>query len=190
MPPDIDAVQLEVERRLSPERFRHTLGVAETARSLAGRYGVDEGKAYIAGLLHDIAKEYPRNRLLKEALDFGIVLSDIERRRPVLIHGLLGAEIAEREFDVTDLDVLAAIRFHTTGREGMSLLERVVFLADYIEPGRTFPGVEAVRAEARTSLDGAVVMTLSQTIMYLVERGRFIHPYAVAARNHLLMAQS
>jgi len=180
-------IEAEVKRRLSPERFRHTQGVVETACSLAERHGADREKALIAALLHDIAKEYPRDRLLKECLDFGIVLSDIERREVALIHAPLGAAIAEREFDVTDPDILAAIRYHTTGREGMSLLERIVFLADYIEPNRSFPGLDAVRALAWTSLDKAVVLALDQGLVYLVERGKLIHPDAILARNDLLM---
>lgn len=184
---DPAAIQQEVERRLSPGRFRHTLAVAKTACSLAERYGADETKTLVAALLHDIAKEYPRNRLLKESLDFGIVLSEIERREEALIHGPLGAAIAQREFGVTDPDVLAAIRYHTTGREGMSLLERIIFVADYIEPNRSFPGVDAVRAIAWTSLDEAAVLTLDQGLVYLLERGKLIHPDAIAARNHLLM---
>jgi len=184
---DLVRVQREVERRLSTERFRHTLAVAETAASLAKRHGADEKKAVVAALLHDIAKEYPRNRLLKESLDFGIVLSDIELREEALIHGPLGAAIAEHEFGISDPDILAAIHFHTTGREGMSLLERIVFLADYIEPGRAFPGVDAVRDLAWTSLDKAIVLTLDQGLVYLIKRGKLIHPDAIAARNGLLL---
>jgi len=186
---DPDAIRREVESRLSPERFRHTLGVVESAMELCDRFGGDKEKALVAALLHDVAKEYSKDRLLNEALQFGIILSDIERRQAVLIHAPLGAAIAEREFGVTDKDTLAAIRYHTTGRRGMSLLERIVFLADCIEPGRSFPGVEELRQKARTSLDEAVLLALDRTIAHLLERGLLIHPDAVAARNELIMAR-
>lgn len=185
--PDPEAIRAEVQRRLSDARYRHSLDVAETAVELARRFGVDEDKAYVAGLLHDVAKEYPKIRLLKEALDFGIVLTEIERSKAQLIHGPLGASIARTEFGVTDPDVLAAIYYHTTGRAGMSALESVVYVADYTEPGREFAGVELVRERARTSLHEAVLLTLSQKIIFLAERGRLIHPDSVAARNALLM---
>lgn len=178
--------EAEVKARLDEHRFRHTLGVVETAVQLASDYGADPAKARAAALLHDVAKGYGRERLLKEASGFGIVLSDIERRAPALIHAPLGAEVARREFGIDDPDILAAIKYHTTGRAGMSLLERVVFLADYIEPGRVHPGVERVREAARDDLDRAVLLALDQTIVYLVGRGELIAPDAIAARNDLL----
>lgn len=176
----------EVRARLDAPRFHHTMGVVISAEELASQYGADPVKARAAALLHDVAKGYGRERLLKEALEFGIVLSDIERRAPSLIHAPLGAEVARREFGVGDPDILAAVRYHTTGRAGMSLLEKVVFLADYVEPGRTHPGVERVREAARHDLDRAALLALDQTIVYLVERGELIAPDAVAARNDLL----
>jgi len=176
----------EVEARLDASRLQHTLGGAECAVELARTYGADEAKARAAALLHDVAKGYDKERLLKEAEEFGIVLSDIERRAFALLHAPVGAEVARRDFGVDDPDILAAIRYHTTGRAGMSLLERVVFLADYIEPGRNHPGVERVRVTAQADLDRAVLLALDQTIVYLVERQALIDPNALAARNELL----
>lgn len=186
-PLPFEEIKAAVKKRLTAERFGHTLGVVRTAEELAALYGADVQKARLAGVLHDIAKGYSKNRLLKEALDFGIVLSDIERSAPALIHAPLGAEIAKREFGIGDADVLAAIRHHTTGRAGMSVLEQVVFLADCIEPGRTYPGVDEVRAGARIDLNSAVLGALNQSLMFLLQRNRLIHPHAVAARNELLM---
>ncbi len=187
---DLDAVEAQVRRRLSPGRFGHVLGVVDTILELADRYGVDRRKAKLAALLHDVAKEYSRERLLKEAFDFGIVLTEIEQLTTALIHAPVGAEVARREFGVDDPDVLAAIRYHTTGRAGMSPLEKLLFLADYIEPGRDFPGVDEVRKAARSSLDEAVLLALDQTLVYLVSRGRLIHPDALHARNELLRMRS
>lgn len=187
---DLDAIEAQVRRRLSPERFRHVLGVVDTIVELAARYGVDPRRARLAALLHDVAKEYPRERLLKEASDSGIVLTEIEQLATALIHAPVGAEVARREFGVDDADVLAAIRYHTTGRAGMSPLEKLLFLADYIEPGREFPGVDEVRKAALSSLDEAVLLALDQTLVYLVSRGRLIHPDALDARNELLRRRS
>ena len=177
----------EIRARLDERRFAHTLGVVEAAVQLARRFGVDENKARAAALLHDVARGYDRERLLKEADEFGIVLSDFERTAWALIHAPLGAEIARRDFGVDDPDILAAIRYHTTGRPGMSALERIVFVADYIEPGRSHPGVGPVREAAQSDLDRAVLLALDQTIKYLLEMGQAIAPDAVAARNELLM---
>lgn len=183
---DFEAMRDEVRRRLGPDRFRHTLGVVETAVRLAKQFGVDEEKARLAALLHDVAKDESKKRLLNRALDFGIVLTEIELRAPELMHAPVGREVARREFGVEDEDVLAAIRWHTTGRAGMSPLEKVIFLADAIEPGRDYPGVEEIRRAAAVSLDGAVLLALDKSLLYLIQRGKLIDPHALAARNALL----
>ncbi|MFO7319516.1 MAG: bis(5'-nucleosyl)-tetraphosphatase (symmetrical) YqeK [Clostridia bacterium] len=177
----------DVRARMDGPRFQHTLGVVETAAQLARRFGVDEAKARAAALLHDVARGYSRERLLKEADEFGIVLTELERRAWVLAHAPVGAEVARREFGVDDPEVLAAIRYHTTGRAGMSKLEKVVFVADYIEPGRSHPGVGPVRRAAESDLDQAVLLALDQTIVYQVERGQLIAPESLEARNEIVM---
>lgn len=183
------AIEEEVAARLSPERFGHCRRVAQVAVEMAPQWGCDVQKAYLAGLLHDVAKEMSRNSLLKATLDFGIVLTEVEQATTALIHAPVGAEQARVEFGITDPDILAAIRYHTTGRAGMSLLEKIVFLADYIEPARTFPGVDDVRHAAQRSLDEAVVLALTQGMGRLLERGRCIAVEAVEARNWLLLSE-
>lgn len=178
-----------VEERMSPDRFMHTQRVVACASELAKRWNVDQHKARLAALLHDIAKDYLDDQLLNAARDFGIVLTEIERLSPSLLHGPVGAEIASRTFGVTDSDVLAAIRYHTTGRAGMSRLERVIFLADLIEPKRRFPGVDDLRAAAEQDLDKALLLAFDRTILYLVEAGKCLDPKAVEARNDLLMGR-
>lgn len=175
---------------LSPKRWRHVEGVIVTAVRLALRWGVDAEKAYLAAALHDVAREMPRNRLLKATLDFGIVLSELEEQVTPLLHAPVGAAMARREFGIDDPDVLAAIRYHTTGRVGMSPLEKIIFLADYVEPGRSFPGVEKVRSLVWQDLDEALLVALSQSIVHLVGQGAPIAVDAVEARNHLLMQAS
>jgi predicted HD superfamily hydrolase involved in NAD metabolism len=124
---------------------------------------------------------------LRLAEGFGIVISDMELYNPVLLHAPLGAELARRECGVHRESVLNAIRFHTTGRPGMSLLEKVIFVADYIEPGRDFPGVERVRESALVDLDEAMLRALDQTIAYVLERAQLLHPITLETRNDLIL---
>ncbi|MFO7311185.1 MAG: bis(5'-nucleosyl)-tetraphosphatase (symmetrical) YqeK [Bacillota bacterium] len=188
--PEEPVLEAAVRRRLSPGRFAHTVGVVETAEELARRFGIDVRKARVAAWLHDVAKDEPRESLLKRAEEFGIVFDEITARQAELWHSVIGAEIARREFGIDDEEVLAAIRYHTTGRAGMSGLEQVIFLADIIEPGREFPGVEELRRRSREDLEGAVLAALESTICYVIRQGGLLHPDAVAARNHILLRRS
>ncbi|MDK2856197.1 MAG: hypothetical protein PWQ86_1410 [Bacillota bacterium] len=176
----------KLAERLSPERLKHSLGVAEAGVRLARRWGANEEQARLAGLLHDCAKGLSPDELLQWALAFGIVGNDIERACPDLLHGPVGALIAWKEYGVMDAAVLSAIRLHTLGGEGMNLLERIIYLADYIEPGRAFPGVEELRALAEQDLDRALLRAMEGTIRYVLQRGLLLHPQTVRARNSLL----
>lgn len=172
---------------LPPRRLEHSRAVAVTAAELAARFGADAGKARLAGLLHDCARGVPSNILLQTARASGIVVTDVERREPVLLHAPVGAVIARRDYGVDDDEVLGAIRWHTTGGPDMTLLAQIVFLADYIEPGRNFPGVERLRELAATSLPDALLAAYDATLRQLMGAGRLIHPAAVEGRNALLM---
>ncbi|OUM97770.1 MAG: hypothetical protein BAA04_11190 [Firmicutes bacterium ZCTH02-B6] len=188
--PDEEALAAAVRRRLTSQRFAHTVGVVETADQLARRFGLDVQRARVAAWLHDVAKDEPPESLLKRAKEFDIVFDEITARVTELWHALVGSEIARREFGIDDEDVLAAIRHHTTGRAGMSGLEQVIFLADVIEPGRAFPGVDELRRRSREDLEGAVLAALESTICYVIRQGGLLHPDAVAARNHILLRRS
>ncbi|GAB7386613.1 bis(5'-nucleosyl)-tetraphosphatase (symmetrical) YqeK [Bacillaceae bacterium] len=176
-----------VRKELPEQRYQHTLGVVETAVRLAEKYGADVEKAELAAILHDYAKYWPGEKMRE------IMLQD-ERAKEVLNYGKplwhahAGAIAAERELGITDPAVLDAIRYHTSGRVGMTLLEKIVWLADYIEPGRQFPGVEKVREIAEDDLDAAIVTAFAQTIAYLAERKQPIYPVTVEAYNDLLQA--
>lgn len=174
-----------VREQMNENRFQHTLGVASTAVELAKRYGADPSKADLAGILHDFCKFWSGERL-KECIErYGLTpeLLDYDKE---LWHGPVGAEVVREQFTVTDEDVLNAIRYHTSGREGMSLLEKIVCLADYIEPGRDFPGIEGLRAKAEQSLDEALRMSFDNTIRFLLDRGKTIYPLTLLARNAFL----
>lgn len=153
-------------------RYEHTLGVCYTAAALAMRYGEPLEKAQIAGLLHDCAKCLTDEKRLSICEKNGIEVSDIERRNPFLLHAKAGAYLAEKKYDVTDADILNAVAYHTTGRENMSLLEKIIFVADYIEPGRKqAPNLPQIRQLSFLDLDKAMVRILEDTVQYLKESG-------------------
>lgn len=182
----IEEIKYILKGRLTFERYRHSLGVMSTASLLAARFGADQKKAELAGLVHDCARDIPNDIQLKMADEFGILLDEIEKLEPELIHGPLGAAIACKEFDIDD-EVYRAIAIHSTGDACMTLLDKVVFLADYVEPGRCFPGVEAIREKSIRDLDEAILSAFASTIKHVVEKGRFLHPKTVSARNFLLV---
>lgn len=174
---DIRQIEEEVKKSLKPKRFRHTIGVKYTSVCLAMRYGEDLEKAAIAGLLHDCAKNISEEMLLAVCREQGFPVSASEQRSPYLLHGRVGAYFARTKYGITDEDILGAITWHTTGRPDMSLLEKIVFTADYIEPGRnSAPNLKQLRQLAFTDLDAAVTEILRQTLEYLREEGKEIDP--------------
>lgn len=158
----------EMEKVQDPKRFTHTLGVEFTAAALAMRYGEDLEKAQTAGLLHDCAKCLGNDKLLSVCEKNQIPITDIERRNPYLLHAKVGCFLAKKEYKIEDSDILNAILYHTTGRPRMTLLEKIIFTADYIEPGRKqAPNLTQIRQMAFTDLDSAVRKILSDTLDYL-----------------------
>ena len=176
-----------LKERLTPGRLSHSLGVSETAGKLALQYGTEPEKARIAGLVHNCARELPNNILLQKAQSFGIVISDVELANPSLLHAPVGAHLAKADFGIEDEQVLQAVKRHTTGAPAMTVLDKIVFLADYIEPNRFFPGVDKLRETAKTSLDDAVIAAYDQTLQFIIAQGGLIHIDSVAGRNFMLM---
>lgn len=175
-----------VEKQLTKRRYEHTIRVTDTALKLANHYQTDLKKTELAGILHDYAKYRPReemealiikdNQLSEELLAFNLELW----------HAPVGAVLIERETEMDDPDILRAVRYHTTGRANMTMLEKVIFLADYIEPGRSFPGVDIVRELALSDIDKAIVQALGNTVNHLIENRRKVHPDTLAAYNSLI----
>lgn len=174
-----------VREQMPERRWQHTLGVMETAVELAKRFGADSDKADLASILHDVCKYWPVEKQADVLRQNGIS-GDILDYDKELWHAPAGAFIAQRKYGVHDKEVLDAIRWHTSGREHMTLLDKVVWLADYIEPGRDFPGVDEVRAIAEKDLDRALLSGLDRTIHFLLEKGKRIYPITVLARNSIL----
>ena len=163
------------------------MGVAETAGQLAMTNGVDPERARIAGLLHDYAREIAPARLLLLAADYGLEVDAIEAREPLLLHGKVGAALAREEFGIKDAEILEAIINHITGTPGMTMLQQLIFLADFIEPGRLFPAAARARDAAKSDIPGALLIVFDAVITYVVLGGYLLHPRTVAARNDLLL---
>lgn len=183
---ELEEIKARVKARLSDKRFVHTLGVADEAKRLALKWGADENDAYLAGIIHDYAKEIPETESVKLLTAFGFELTDELLYCPALLHGPLAAFLAERDFGVQDASVLNAVRYHTTGRADMSLLEKIIYLADFIEPNRHFDGVETARTLAYENLDRAVLAEADMVMVFNIERHVFLHSDTVKARNFLL----
>lgn len=177
----------KLSKALSAQRLEHSIGVEETAVKLAKLYDADIQKARIAGLLHDCARDIPLDIQLKMAIDFGILLDETESFEKVLIHGPLGEIIARRDYGVQDDEILKAIRLHTTGDEDMTVLDKIIFLSDYIEPHRNFPGVSELRTKAFENLNEAVIAAFDSTIKYVIEKKSLLHPRSIKARNYILL---
>jgi nicotinate (nicotinamide) nucleotide adenylyltransferase len=180
-----EAIAAHVEKRMPAKRWAHTQGVIAESIRLAKRYGADPDKAELAATLHDVAKywsiEEQRHLLIREQIG----LDELAFEK-ALMHAVIGAWVAEHEYGITDVEVLDAIRYHTSGRVQMSLLDKIVCLADYIEPGRDFPGVGAIRKLADEDLNQALVAGFNSTIQFLIETNKRIFPLTLEARNGIL----
>ena len=167
---DMKAYQKKIKHEMDDGRYQHTLGVMYTCAALAMRYEYDIQKAQLAGLLHDCAKCIPNGKKLKLCEKHHIQMTEVERRNPFLLHAKLGAFLAKEQYDVKDPEIISAILNHTTGKPAMSLLDKIVYVADYIEPRRNkAPNLTEVRKLAFLNLDEALYKILSDTLEYLDE---------------------
>ncbi len=178
----ISELRTKVKHRQTAKRFEHTLGVAFTAACIAFISDVPPLKAELAGLLHDCAKCYSDKELISMCHKAKVELTDYELASPAVIHAKYGSFMAEHEFGITDPDILNAIRFHTTGRPDMSILEKLIFVADYIEPLRDkASNLKEARILAFTDLDECVYNILEATVTYLKSQGSKIVPDTLQA---------
>lgn len=175
-----------IKERLSEKRFRHSLNVADCARTLAKKYGADEEKAYTAGILHDIMKEETIDIQREYMAKNGESIRETEFPNPLVYHQVSGAAYCRLALGIDDQDILSAIRYHTTGRRGMVLLEKVVYTADFISADRCYPDVDIMRTKAEESLDEAMLYSLKYTISDLSKRGKAIHIDTVECYNDIL----
>jgi len=179
--------EAEIEHRLctmlAADRYAHSLGVRAAAGTLAQKYGTDVAAARLAGLVHDCAKGLPEAEMVCTARAFGLQPDAVELAQPDLLHGPVGARICQAEFGIEAAAILSAVSKHTTGDGAMTRLEKIIYVADYIEPGRAFPGVGILRAAAERDLDCAVLLAAEQTIRHVTTRGYLLHPRTLAARE-------
>lgn len=177
-----------VKAQLTEHRYQHTLGVMETAIELAKLYGADEKKAELAAIFHDYAKFRPKEEMQQIIVNEGMNPLLLEYNSE-LWHAPVGAYLIEKEAGITDPDILDAVRYHTSGRMEMTLLEKVIYLADYIEPGRHFPGVDEVREIAKTSLTDALIASMKNTIVFLLKKNQPVFPDTFDTYNHLILTK-
>lgn len=176
-----------IKENLTKSRYEHSVLVAEKARELARKFGADEAKAEIAGLLHDVCKDMSHEKLLQTMNDFGIILDNTEKRETKLWHAIAGAAFAKNVLKVEDSDILNAIRYHTTARANMTVLEKVLYLADFVSDDRKYDGVDEMRNAVEVSMEFAMIYSLKFTIKDLCDRERAVHPDTVNAYNEVVL---
>jgi predicted HD superfamily hydrolase involved in NAD metabolism len=184
---DEQKIVIKLKGLLGPSRLKHSLRVREKILHLSRSHDIDPKKAGIAGLLHDVSRYMDRNGLLKFAEKINMKIGTIERIEPKLLHAHISAYIAKTKFGIKDRQILQAISSHTLGRENMTMLEKIVYVADHVEEGRSHSGVAHARRLAKSDIDQAIVAISSSMIKYLIGNGLPVHPMTVKVRNHYLI---
>lgn len=175
----------KLKNTLSERRYIHSIGVMESAVSLAERFGGDIDKARIAGLLHDCAKEVDKDEAVKLCDELGIDIDDAKRVQKGLLHADLGAELVKTEYDISDSEIYDAIKYHTMGRENMTMLDKIIYLADFIEPSRRdFEGLTELRKLCMEDLDEAMLFAINLSISFVLNKGKVLHKQTLATRDY------
>lgn len=184
---DLKKIQKTLEEMLPERRLKHSLNVSKCAVKLSEIYKCDTKKAEVAGLVHDCAK-YFTDKQIKDCVEkFNIELDPLEVNNIALSHSVIGSYVARDVFNITDKEIINSIKYHTTGKENMSLLEKIIYMADLIEEGRNFPRVEELRELTYNGkLDEALILSFNNTIKFVIDENQLIHPRTVKARNYIL----
>jgi predicted HD superfamily hydrolase involved in NAD metabolism len=178
----------KLSQHVSEKRLAHCLRVESIAQKLAPGFGIEANLVTPAALLHDLCREYTEDLLLKLAVNFGIVIDDIERSEPILLHGLVAAALAKQELNIDHPDILEAISLHITGGPGVCALTKLIYIADFIEPGRMYPEAGILRAAAlQIDSEQLLLKVYNRTLDFLVHKSYLIHPRGIAGRNELIM---
>lgn len=183
----VDEFKQLLKSRLNEDRYIHSLNVADSALELACAFGVDKEKAYIAGLLHDVCKNESDENQLQIMRFNGIILNTVEMNSRSLWHAISGAVYVKTVLGVTDEAIINAIRYHTTGRAGMTKLEKVIYVADFISADREYSDVDVMRSLAKESLDSAALYSLCYLFNKQTKKGLTIHPDSVDFYNELIL---
>lgn len=179
-------IELEIEKRLSPKRFNHSLNVCEKALELGKLYGLNEERVQKAALLHDIAKDIDLLRALDLALQLDVTITKEEEENPALIHSKLGAAITKKELGVNELDILHAIEFHTTGKPGMGMLETVIYVADYLDPEKELENHQLINRTAQQNINKAALLVCIEKLKFSMETFKHIHQRGLDFYNFLV----
>ena len=177
----INQIKKDLKELLNEKRYLHSIRVSETAENLAKIYDEDLLKVNIAALLHDYAKCFDKKDLRNIIKEEDIVIDEVIEENIGLSHGLIGALYAKKHYHIFDNDILNAIEYHTYGRPNMSLLEKIIYISDYIEPDRDFEGIDEIRYAAQNDLDKGVLMALNSSINYVKSRKKTVHPLSIKA---------
>lgn len=194
---NIDNIRRTLQSRLNKNRFAHSVGVADTAVKLAAKFGVDTDKAYIAGLLHDCARQFDDSDLITQAELRNIPIDNIMRAVPLLLHSYIGAQMISEVYGVEDIEIAQAVANHTLGAEDMNSLDKIIYIADMIEPGRNFPAADELRALAfntlpsqlspnPSSLNSLTLSAVDSSVLFVIRKHSFLHPRTVSCRNSLI----
>lgn len=184
---NLELINNKIQEMLPGKRYKHSLNVANCAVKLSEIYGCDKEKAYIAGIAHDCAKYLNKDEVKYYVDKYKIVLDEIEKDNLALSHSLIGSYIAKYEFGINDKDIINAIKYHTTGKEDMDIIEKIIYIADLIEEDRDFPGVEELRDLVyNKELDKALLISFNNTIKFVIDNNQLIHNRTVDARNYLI----
>lgn len=178
-----------IRERLTDWRFQHSVNVSKEAARLAEKYGCDVNKAELAGLLHDVMKDVSKKEQLEFIEKYDIKLSKYEEYAPKLWHAITGAVYVKKVLEIKDKDIFNAIRYHTTGRAGMSLLEKIIYVADCTSEERDYPRVDEVRSAADADLDAAVEEAAAFTLQERLEDRTPLHPDTVGLYNEVMLAK-
>ena len=184
---DLHAIEEYLSKTLSEKRYVHSINTARYAEKLAAIYGYDGKKAYLAGLVHDCTREMDMKLQHQLLAALNIRVDELSYNTRELIHAYTAEYVIKNEFHIYDEEIIAATKFHTTGKEAMTLLEKIIFLADVIEPSRSFPGVDYIRRLAEKNLNEALIEAFDSSIRFLLGKRSLIHPNTFLARNYVLL---
>lgn len=184
---NLELIKEKLNLMLPQGRMKHSLNVANCASELSEKYDLDKEKAYIAGLVHDCAKYLNYNQANEYINKYEIYLDELEENNLALSHSVIGSVIAEYEFGIKEKDIINSIKYHTTGREDMSILEKVIYISDLIEKDRDFPIVDKLRELAYGGdINSALLVSFDNTIKFVIDNKQLIHPRTVSARNYIM----
>lgn len=184
---DISNYKKIIKPLMSEYRYNHCLNVSKEAVKLAKIYGANVDDACVAGLLHDITKEFEQDEQLQIISESGIILDNIQVNAPKLWHSISGSAYIKNKLSIDNEDILNAVRYHTTGRAGMSLLEKIIFIADYTSEERRFKGVDTMRKKSRKNLEDAMLFSYKFTFSHLTDKEIAIHPDELYCYNEIVL---